>query len=287
MNLSPMPDPTAQPAPASPDLHSSPPAPPPYARDAIFDEDGPFDPGFIQEAVRTLMRSLPLDPAEPPDWQDRRMYSALLGLSALHPRDEIEVMLGVQAMSAYHAAAACWRIGMNHHLPNGDSTRHITTAASAARVFDSLLRAIERRQAKPLGIPIGRPAAQTWAAPSAMKIIGGLAERCCRGASERDPATAAQPDAEIVWTDADLEFADAFLQRERLDKQNEGLDIANTEGILPGGGMILTDDPTPAQIAYMARRVGLTYQEKFADDLSNGIVRIPTIQPIRPGDLIP
>ena len=87
------------------------------------------------------------------------MHSALLGLAALHPRDEIEVMLGVQAIAAYHAAAACWRIGINHHRPNGDSTRHITTAASRARTFDALLRALERRQAKPLCCPVGRPAA--------------------------------------------------------------------------------------------------------------------------------
>ena len=121
------------------------------------------------------------------------MYSALLGLSALHPRDEIEVMLGVQAMSAYHAAAACWRIGMNHHLPNGDSTRHITTAASAARVFDSLLRAIERRQAKPLGIPIGRPAAQTWAAPSATRIIIASSSGSARQRTYRIPSWPTPP----------------------------------------------------------------------------------------------
>ncbi len=35
------------------------------------------------------------------------MQSAPLGLAALlHPRDEIEVMFGVQALSAYHAATS-------------------------------------------------------------------------------------------------------------------------------------------------------------------------------------
>ena len=137
----------------------------PYNRAAIFDQDGPFSPLFMRESVRTLFRALPLDQAEPVAWQHRRMYSALLGLSALHPRDEIEVMLGVQALSAYHAAAANWRIGMNLKKPNGDSTRHITTAANAARTFDAMLKAIERRQAKPLAIPVGRPAAKVWDEP--------------------------------------------------------------------------------------------------------------------------
>ena len=96
----------------------------PYDRDALFHPNGTFNPSFICEAVRAIMRTLPIDPKEPKAWADRRMNSALLGLSALHPRDEIEVMLGVQAMSAYHAAAACFRIGMNLiGGPNGHSTR--------------------------------------------------------------------------------------------------------------------------------------------------------------------
>ena len=136
---------------------------PPYDRDAIFHPNGPFNPSFMRESVRALFRTLPIDPDEPQPWADRRRNSALLGLSALHPRDEIEVMLGVQAMSAYHAAAACFRIGMNlTGGPNGHSTRHITAACSAARAFDTMLRAIERRQAKPLAIPVGRPAPRIW-----------------------------------------------------------------------------------------------------------------------------
>ena len=121
----------------------------------------------MRESVRTLIRTLPLDPTEPQAWSDRRMNAALLALSALHPRDEVEVMLGVQALSAYHAAAACWRIGMNLRRPNGDSTRHITAACSAARTFDSMLRALERRQgqtARHSGRP-SRPQAMGRAPP--------------------------------------------------------------------------------------------------------------------------
>jgi hypothetical protein len=262
--------------------------PPPehYDRSAILHPNGPFNPGFMREAVRALFRTLPLDPDEPKAFSDRRMHAALLGLSALHPRDEIEVMLGVQAMSAYHAAAACFRIGMNHHRPNGDSTRHITAACSAARTFDTLLRALERRQAKPLAIPVGRPAPRNWDdAPNPASVIDRLADSVL--ADRDDPHPPGQSEPNITWTPEDLAEADSLFERERIEKENAGLDIANTQGILPGGGMILMDDPTPEQEAYMARRIGLMYQREYAENLRQGINKYPKIRGIRPGDLIP
>ena len=255
---------------------------PPYDRAAIFNENGPFNPSFMREAVRTLMRTMPLDSAEPQGWSDRRMHAALLALSALHPRDEIEVMLGVQALSAYHAAAACWRIGMNLRRPNGDSTRHLTAACSAARTFDSMLRALERRQARPPSVPIGRPGSKQWDDPHPTVVMQAWTERC--SGDQVPPKPPAPP---VVWTKEDLAVADAFLEKQRIEKENEGLDIANTEGILPGGGMILTEDPTPQQKAYMARRLGLAYRREYEENLRKGIRKIPKIRPIRPGDLIP
>jgi hypothetical protein len=264
---------------------------PPYDRAAIFNEHGPFNPSFMREAIRTLMRSMPLDPAEPHGWQDRRMHAALLALAALNPRDEIEVMLGVQAISAYHAAAACWRIGMNHHRPNGDSTRHITAAGSAARTFDAMLKAIERRQARPLTVPVGRPACHVCRDPHPSTVMRDLVADC-RCDQDR-PETVATPESVaiigsgVTWSAQDLAFADAFLDRERIARENQGLDIANTEGILPGGGMILPEHPTPQQEAYIARRLGLMYRREHAENVRNGITTVPEIRGIRPGDLIP
>jgi hypothetical protein len=256
---------------------------PPYDRDAIFNQNGPFQPTFVQEAVRTLMRTLPLDPDEPPPWSSRRMHSAMIALAALHPRDEIEVMLGVQALSAYHAAAACWRIGMNLRRPCGDSIRHITAAASAARTFDTMLRALERRQAKPLAVPVGRPPPRAWPDVYPETFMREWEGRC--GRCEDDPDPDANPVA--VWTPEDVAATEALFERNRKEKENEGLDIANTEGILPGGGMILTEDPTEQQKAYMGRRLGLMYRRLHAENLSKGIRAMPKIRPIRPGDLIP
>ena len=253
--------------------------------EALFHRNGPIHPSFMDEAVRTLMRTLPLeDPDEPQAWSLRRMHSAARALAALHPRDEIEVMLGVQALSAYHAAAACWRVGMNLRRPHGDSTRHITTAASAARTFDSLLRALERRQAKPLAIPPGRPEPRVWPACDPADLVETLARR-----GIQDPAEpTASPDAEpVTWTPEAVAAAQEMIAREQYERDHEGLDLANTEGILPGGGMIMPEDPTPQQAAYIARRLTLMYRREIQENRRNGITKNPKIRPLRTGDHVP
>ena len=260
------------------------PTPPPYNRDAIFDDNGPINPVFMAEAFRTLLRALPIDEHEPDGWRNRRFDMAMDGLSAMHPRDEIEVMLGVQSLCAYHAAAACWHLGMNHHYPRGSGLRHFSAAGTAARTFDSLLKALERRQAKPLSIPVGRPESRNWDGAETRDRLKHMDERCRRGETE---ATDGTPDQLEGWTLEALATVDAILERERIDAENEGLDIANTEGILPGGGMIVPDDPTPQQDAYIARREGLSLKQKRADNLRNGIDALPQIRPLRPGDLVP
>jgi hypothetical protein len=233
------------------------------------------------ECVRTLFRTLPLDTGEPDHWVNRRMQSALLGLAALHPRDEIEVMLGVQALSAYHAAAAAWRLGMNHHRPHGDSTRHITTAASAARTFDTLLKALERRQARPLSIPIGRPPNQEWDRLDCNTAISAWAEH-----ATTDPHNPSEPHAPVIWT---LDQITAFDHLRALAKEaddNAGLDLANTEGILPGGGIIVPQDPTPQQAAYIARRLLLRVRREYEENMRRGIKKLPAVPRFRTGDLI-
>lgn len=258
-----------------------------YDREAIFHENGPLHPAFMEEAIRALMRALPIDPEEPPRWAHRRMDGALRSLAALNPRDEMEVMLGVQAISAYHAASACWRIGMNQRRPNGDGTRHIAAAATAARTFDTMLRALERRQAKPLSVPVGRPPPRVWPEPDATTNVWHWEARCRHGEGEPVPDPVRQPKLPVAWTPEALAVAKRMRERDELDAANAGLDIANTQGILPGGGMIVPVDPTPQQVAYLARRTGLMYRREWEDNLRKGIKSYPKIRPTRPGDLIP
>jgi hypothetical protein len=258
-----------------------------HDREAIFHEHGPLHPRFMDESVRTLMRAMPLDPAEPPRWAHRRMWAALLALAALNPRDEIEVMMGVQAIAAYHAASACWRIGMNQRRPNGESTRHVTTAATAARTFDAMLRGLERRQAKPLSIPVGRPAPRVWpdTDPTAQTLYWEARTR--RGEDEAIPEPLEKPDRGAEWTPQALQVYKQVHRQDQEAEATEGLDLSKIDGILPGGGMIMPENPTPQQSAYMARRVGMEMKRRFAENLRQGIPRPPKMWPIRPGDLVP
>ena len=135
--------------------------PDPNDPEAIYAPNGPLDPHVMDEAVCTIMLGIQPDLADTPSATGRRMYAALRALAALHPRNAPELMLGVQALSAYHAATAAWHRATTPH-PHDDIRRHVTTAASAARAFDTMLRALERRQAKPLSVPPGRPPPRIW-----------------------------------------------------------------------------------------------------------------------------
>jgi hypothetical protein len=255
--------------------------PPPYDRAAIFHRNSPIDPLCVAEAVAAIKRATPIDPAEPRDLVSRRMHCALRSLSALHARDEIELMLGVQALCAYYAACACWRLGMNLVLPHGDSTRHIATATSAARTFDSMLRALERRQAKPLSVPVGRPEPQEWV-PAGTET----ADEQYQNLLSIDAEAPIRPQPPRPPFDPDQATDDEILDASEFHDGDEGLDLENTKGILPDGGMIVPDDPTPQQGAYMNRRLLRMYRREREVNRRAGIMTKTVIRPIRTGDLI-
>jgi hypothetical protein len=266
------------------DLHLPVEDDPAYNPLAIFDPDSPINPHFMDEAVRTLMRALPLDPEEPEAWRHRRMHCALIGLAGLHPRDEIEVMLAVQALCAYHAAGTAWYLGMNQRRPCGDNVRHVSAANASARTFDTLLRALERRQARPLTPPPGRPPPQAWPPANSTAVMQATEARVNQAGAAADPCI------EVVWNQRQVEIAEQVVQQAQTDWENEGLDLANTEGILPGGGMIMPEFPTPQQEAYMGRRLVLAMQRDYQTNLKNGLTGAaarPKIRLLRIGDLIP
>ena len=148
------------------------------------------------------------------------------------------------------------------------------------------MRALERRQSKPLTIPTGRPAPRIWDnAPNPTAVIKYWEEAVLADADPPKPP--GQPERTVVWTPQAIAAVHALRERTRIEKENEGLDIANTEGILPGGGMILMEEPTPQQAAYMGRRLGLMYKREIEENRRNGITKMPKIRGIRPGDLIP
>ena len=254
----------------------------PYNPDAIFDPNGPLDPTVMEEAVSTIMRNTQVDLSDTPAAASRRMYAAMRALAALHPRNEPELMLGVQALSAYHAANAAWRRGAARH-PDGDLRRHIATAASAARAFDSMLRALERRQAKPLSVPIGRPPPRDWPAADPDAVQNEWKRRCGMVGQDLAP----NPAQQSAMTDDELITAWAAKGQDWLMNPNEGLDIANTGGILPDGSIIVPWNPTEPQEAYMERRLAMMYLREQAESHRNGMPKEIKFRAIRPGDLIP
>ncbi len=259
-----------------------------YNPDALFDQDGPINPLIVNEAVRTLMRAMPLiDQTEPPAWATRRMYTASHALAALHPRDEIELMIGVQALCAYQAASALWRAGMNLRYPAGDSTRHITGAATAARTFDSMLRALERRQAKSLVVPPDRPAPRQWPKQNPAKAMRTLEDRCCARDDDPQIDPAAPPPRPVVWNQDAMAVANTLIENARIADEYHDLDLANTPGILPDGSIIMPEYPTPEQDAYIARRIALNLRRAWAENQRRGIKAYPEIPALRTGDLVP
>jgi hypothetical protein len=109
-------------------------------------------------------------------------------------------------------------------------------------------------------------------------------EARCRH-TQPDPEPAQTPPVE--WSPEALAVAQECAEQERVEAENQGLDIANTEGILPGGGIIMPENPTPQQQAYIARRLALMYKREIAENQRNGITRYPRIRPLRTGDHVP
>ena len=52
--------------------------------------------------------------------------------------------------------------------------------------------------------------------------------------------------------------------------------------------MIMPEDPTPQQAAYIARRLALMYKREYAESLARGINRLPKISAtdLKPGDAL-
>jgi hypothetical protein len=91
----------------------------------------------------------------------------------------------------------------------------------------------------------------------------------------------------VVWTLATIAAAEDLRAIETFAEDYKGLDLDNTPGILPGGGMYVPEDPTPAQTAYLTRRYALNLRDRYHQTLRDGLTTLPRIIPFRPGDLIP
>ncbi len=78
----------------------------------------------------------------------RQMFVAVKGLQAFKPADEIEGMLGAQAMAAHHASMECSRRAMVPDQPFEAAQGFRKAAANASRTFVELLAALDRKRGK-------------------------------------------------------------------------------------------------------------------------------------------
>ncbi|HET6605306.1 MAG TPA: hypothetical protein VFG62_01475 [Rhodopila sp.] len=277
------------------------PSPPPYPRDALFRPDGPINPLFVDEMVRSLMRTLPHDPDEDEPARNRRMYATMSAISGMYPRDEIEMMYCVGAVAAFHAAMAGWRIGMNGAAPNGESTRHIAGANASIRTFDSMAKGLERRQARPCVAP---PGPNAWNDIDLKRYADWWTERV-RACSlplpdaEEPPPTAPLPvanEAPPVTPDAPEPQArqpaapGPIWTTEMVAKAEAEMGEADAppppvEGVEPDGSIVVPDNPTPEQEAYMGARIIHNARDQWTETIASG--QKPKIPRLRPGDRIP
>jgi hypothetical protein len=91
----------------------------------------------------------------------------------------------------------------------------------------------------------------------------------------------------VVWSLQQVAEAEKLRAAEEFAEDYKDLDLANTPGILAGGGIIVPEDPTPAQTAYMTRRYALNMRDTYRATLRAGQTTLPKITPVRVGDLIP
>ncbi len=136
-------------------------------------------------------------------------------------------------------------------------------------------------------MPIGRPASRVWSTDKASTPLDWLAQRVLLCDDTPVPELPRRPATLVAWTTKALAIGKLMQEQDRVEEENAGLDLANVDGILPGGGIIMPENPTRQQQQYIARRLGLMYKREHADNLRNGIRTYPKIRPLRTGDLVP
>jgi hypothetical protein len=248
-----------------------------------------LNPVFASDMFRVLMRSMPFDPEEPDSARNDRMYGALCALSGTFPRDEIEMMYAVGAIVSFHAGAACFRLGVNGAQPNGENTRHISSAGSAMRTFDAMAKGLERRQVRPMEC---LRAPRDWSRVDAERCLAVLANRLLGhdpdpGAPPITTAPGSEPSSEPAakpgipepaWTPEMVASAKTMMDAEPPPPPA-------IEGVESDGSIVVPVNPTPEQEIYIAQRMIHNRRDQWADDIMSGAK--PKIPPIRPGDRIP
>jgi hypothetical protein len=254
--------------------------PPPYPHDDLFTAHGPIHPASALDALRTLIRNLPMEPGERDLYRKRRICAAIRAVQSLAPRDETELMLAVDAITAHYQAAAHWRASTDGALSQAESLRHLSAAAAATRVFDSMLRAIERRQARPMA---GPPTCRDWLRVGVEESLDVASDLVRTDESESEDAIIDPP----VWPDAAIQRTQTGI--DKIILAEDGPIPTGIDGVAPDGSIIVPEQATEAQQDYIGRRIASHIRNEQASRQDPGtrpVIR-PIIKPLRPGDRVP
>jgi hypothetical protein len=254
--------------------------PPPYPHDDLFTAHGPIHPASTFDALRTLIRNLPMEPGERRLYRNRRICAAIRAVQALAPRDETELMLAVDAVTAHFQAAVHWRASTDDALTQAESLRHLSAAAAATRVFDSMLRAIERRQARPMA---ESPKCRDWLGIDVDEKLDAVSALVRADEDAGEDAIIDPP----VWPEAAIKRTQTGI--DQVLRAEDGPIPAGIDGVAPDGSIIVPEHATEAQQDYIGRRIASHIRNERASRQSPGTKpgTRPIIRPLRPGDRVP
>lgn len=113
-----------------------------------------LDPAFADYLLGSLAGALP--PAGDAAAGDARRNALRVAFMSMRPRNAIEAMLAVEAITAHHVIMDCFRVALRPETDPAAAARARSSAATLSRVRLATLRLLEQQQAPATASP--RPA---------------------------------------------------------------------------------------------------------------------------------
>jgi hypothetical protein len=182
-----------------------------------------FGPSFSEEIARSVIAAIWFENIDDPQETSVRIAASLTMLEGFHPRDHLECMLAAQGVAAHFMIMDCYRRIMTPGMPEAMAIKIRGNIAQLSRGFSTLLRDLERRQAKPLqprpppagGLPYETPPNPGSATPDPVnppKVPrGGRKPAASRDAGNPGAERAIDRTADVAADKADPTSATAAL----------------------------------------------------------------------------
>jgi hypothetical protein len=118
--------------------------------------DDALDPAFADYLLGVLVRTLPAAEDEAADLARRNAIR--LAFQSMRPRNAMEAMLAVEAITVHHVIMGCFRTALRPETDPAEAARARSSAATLSRVRLTTLRLLEKQQAPaPATVQAARP----------------------------------------------------------------------------------------------------------------------------------